>query len=523
MKVSSNTQHSIAKQKGALLPVILLLGIGLMTGVAGVVNLGYVEADLAAAERVALDGDIAAQYLTDYQEFEGSRFTTTQTAKIPFPKTLSVGNYGATADSDNCFKSDSGQYQSTLGGLWGSHTADLPYTLDQIYPVNDGTISLPEITDSSVHYLTQYGGRDVHFLTIPSGANDRVELRQLGETDVDRFFAHIWFRLPALPRMGDGGDPNYGSIAVPLLTHSSATNAVPTMQWIVRASGIPMMPHLALNGSQTEDAVDMHLELVISSGVSGVTLPSPAVGRRSDRLEWHAASIWYDGPSNSIWSQIRHRGVLAASAGSQWASGPADITIDQGSDFYIGNREDLAHTGDFLNIGSGSFDISTVRVWLEPPFTTSASAAELADGLFKLDAYEPGARFVSSSTPVEFPFTLDEPNSYVTLDSDAALIALSGPGRLITSKWQPLFGQPFAMGSTAIGVSSPVRVGGNPDTLPSDILRHGGPPTSIQYYVQHSCNQADPSSYRFVDRERRYVRGAEDGDEKVFWSDQWGE
>ena len=497
-----------------------------MTGVAGVVNLGYVEADLAAAERAALDGDVAAQYLTDYQEFQASRLTATQTAQIPFPTTSSVGNYGATADSDNCFKSDSGQYQSTLGGLWGSHTADLSYTLDQIYAVNDGSISLPEITDSSVYYLTQYNGRDVHFLTIPSGSNDRIELRQLGETDIDRFFAHIWFRLPAFRAMGDDPLAVSTSVSIPLLTHSSSTGGLPTMQWIAVASGqmgIYGDGDIAINGSPVHDSVNMHLKLVIASGVAGVPKPGSAVQLLSDRFEWHAASIWYDGPNNSVWSQLRHRGVSSAAAGVQWTSGPSGITIDRDSDFFIGNNGSALTGGQFLSIGTGPFDIATVRIWLEPPVTSSSTAAALADGLFTMDAYRPGSRFNVSSAPDTLPFALEEPNTYVTLDADAALVAVSGSERLITSKWQPLFGQPFAMGSAAIGASSPMRVGGNPDTLPSDILHHGGPPTSIQHYIQHSCNQSDTSSYRFVERERRYVRGAADGDEKVFWSDQWGE
>ena len=50
MNTSPLTRPRKANQTGAILPVVLLLGMGLMIGVAGVVNLGFVQDDLAAAD-----------------------------------------------------------------------------------------------------------------------------------------------------------------------------------------------------------------------------------------------------------------------------------------------------------------------------------------------------------------------------------------------------------------------------------------------------------------------------------------
>ena len=527
MNLSSRNTRRIVAQQGAILPVVLLLGMGLMIGIAGVVNLGFVQDDLAKAERAAIDSAIATQFLTDYQQFEIGRLGAPSGARLPFPTDPAVSGTFHTSFSDanlSCFATGASasnelEYVSRGFGNWGDGLFT-PFTLGQVVPVSANQKIIPEISDTNAFFLTEYGGRDIHYLTVPSAAG-HIELRRLGETDVDRFFAHIWFRLPAFSSMGDFGHPNYGSVAVPLLTHSSSATAIPKIQWIARASGIPGMPDIAVNRSGSEDTVDMYLEMVINSGGTGI-VASSASQLRSDRLEWHAASIWYDGPNNSVWTQVRHRGVSAASApAGQLASGPTGLTINRNGRFDLGNRSAQPTPGAFINAASGinaassSFDIATVRVWLEPSGITTASNAEsVADGLFEMDTYRPGDWFVMDTSPGDLPFNLGEPDSYITLDSDQALVALSGSERLITSDWQPIFGQPVAI-NVQLGTSSPAQIGGNPDSY--ERLEHGGPPSSTHYYVYHSC---DENGYQFVERVRRFTRGAGTDDQQVEWFEE---
>ena len=496
MNATGNPLH---RQKGAILPVVLLLGIGLMTGVAGVVNLGFVQDDLARAERAAMDSAISTQYLTDFQQIEISRLGQPRGAQIPFPTGGIFFASGAGADQ-SCFAngdraSTKLDFISRGWGEWGAGQSassalniprTQPYTLGEVIPVFSSAAGVA--TQSANSYaLTEYLARDIYYVTLGASANTRIELRRLDDTDVDEFFAHIWFRIPGL--LGASLP-----IAVPIFTVSAASSGLPDIQWIAAASG---NSNSGLSVTGTTKKFDMHVGLTIRSGSTGFSRPSAAVQLRSAYDEWHALSIWYH--ENTVWTQIRHRGEPENSPNvgePQITSGPVGYTINYDGNFYIGGKSDQSEDGDFINTLTQPLDIATVRVWLEPNIV---SASSVADSLFEMDTYRPGGFFDSTSG---LPLALNEPASYVTFDSNNGLIPLDG-GDLITSEWQPKFGQPVVIGDVTMTASSPEKIGGNPDS--SEPLQRGGPPSPRHYYLYHSC---DENGYQFVQRVRQYTRSA---------------
>ena len=497
-----------------------------MTGVAGVVNLGFVQDDLARAERAAMDSSIATQYLTDFQQIENSREGDPSGARIPFPAGGIFFASGTNA-SQSCFAlgesaDNASEFISRGWGQWGANKSasaaasgatdstgqfrTTPFTIGEVVPVFASATSVPSQSSGQSYALTEYMARDVHYLTIASGTGNRIELQRLGETDVDKFFAHLWFRFEYWKPSG-----MLAVASAPVLTIQSGANSIPLMQWVATATYASSPAH-SLTGSSGQ--FDMSVGLTILSGASGVARPSASTQIQSDRTEWFALSIWYDGPANTVWTQVRHRGLpVALAAVPQLASGPNGITIDRGSLFSLGGASAPA-PGGFTDTVDWPINIATSRVWLEPNITTSLQAASVSDALFKMDTYRPGGFFNDPGTfslPTYFRL---EPDSYITLDSDEGLITV-GSDQLITAEWQPLFGQPIAIGDVIVGVSSPEKVGGNPDS--AQALERGGPPSPRHYYLYHSC---DENSYQFVQRIRQYTRGAGADDEQVEWLEE---
>ena len=526
MNTSPLTRPRKVNQAGAILPVVLLLGMGLMIGVAGVVNLGFVQDDLARAERTAMDSSIATQYLTDFQQIQNSREGVPNGARIPFP---AGGIFFASGTNANqsCFAlgasaGNASEFISRGWGQWGANKSasaaangaagstglirTAPYTIGEIIPVFASATSVPSQSNGQSYALTEHMARDVYYLTIASGSGNRIDLQRLGETDVDKFFAHLWLRF-------EYWKPSdlLTVASAPLLTIQSGANAIPLMQWIATATYASSPTH-SLTGSSGQ--FDMSVGLTIQSGASGVARPSASTQIQSDLTEWFALSIWYDGPANTVWTQVRHRGLPVTLAGTpQLTSGPSGITIDRGSKFSLGSAS-APTPGDFTDTVDWPINIATSRVWLEPNITTSLQAASVSDALFQMDTYRPGGFFNDSGTFALPAYFRSEPDSYITLDSDEGLIAV-GSGSLITADWQPLLGQPIAIGDVVPGVSSPEKVGGNPDS--AQPLERGGPPSPRHYYLYHSC---DGNSYQFVQRTRLYSRGVGANDEQVEWLEE---
>ena len=370
-------------------------------------------------------------------------------------------------------------------------------------------IDLP--SDNRHFFLSELAGRDIRYIQLASGTNNRIELRRLGETDVDRFFAHIWFRL-SVANLASSALP----VSAPLFTHaSSASSATPNLQLIVTASAPEDAGGTLITGASSGNAIDLHMDLEVGS--TGATGEEDTVQDRSDNREWHAASLWFSGPDQEVWAEIRHRGSPSSSIPDAISLSNVNVEIGRNSEFFIGSASANTATG-FLSSSSAPIDIATVRVWLEPPIATSATAQTFADNLFEMDAYRPGGRFElgAGSGALTIASAPGEPDSYVVLDSEGGngLVNLGGGKFLISADWQPLFGQPVTIGSASLA-TIPDRIGGNASA--SEPLRHGGPPSDRNYYVFHSC---DENGYQFVERVRRFTRGAGTYDQQVEWFEE---
>ena len=523
MNATGNPLH---RQKGAILPVVLLLGMGLMTGVAGVVNLGFVQDDLARAEREALNSAISAQYLIDGRLFESARFDNPQGARIPFPSsnlTVHQRDWG----NLSCFRT-TGTSASTglpipaatnsdyisigkgnFGMGLGTPSAPTNYTIGQITPVNGGSRSAPGQVGTNSFALTQYFGREVFSLRIASGSDNRIELRRLNETAVDRFFAHIWFRLPANL---SGLDYLDSEMSIPLLTHLPASSSTQAAQWTIVA---------------TTESTGLK-RVTLNTGIGGLVSASASIATAANNPasfnEWYSAAIYFDSTAtNSSWMELRRRGENHSSADESIYT-THSYSINPGGSFYLGASGALP-----TPLGASAnypIDIATVRVWLEPSNVSSVTlASSAAEAIYFMDMLRPGGFFsASSATPYLdgglYPsVTLQEPDSYLTLDSEKAqevLVSIASGAYLITSAWQPLFGQPIAIGD--VTVNNVLPIGGNPDSLAvGDRAEHGGPPSAHQLYLFHAC---DKGGYKFVQRTRRYTRGAGANDQQVEWLEE---
>lgn len=502
MNTSPLTKPRKANQAGAILPVVLLLGIGLMTGVAGVVNLGFVQEDLARAERQAIDSAIANQYLIDYQQIRISQSSASDPnsgqangAQLPFPVAAStLGSFSNATDS--CFYRGDGFYRRERGGYETGTLTD--YDIGDIRPVQvelelepdpgaSGEWLLAGKADSyqSPAYFSEYIGPRLHAIRLGSGT-DRIELRRLGETDVDRFYAHFWVRMQVA---------SSGPSEAPLLTYRDTMNnplGTPEIQlkFITQASGA--------------DVTYSIQPIVNSSALASVSSEESRV------YDFVSVHLWLDAPNNQLWYRVKTRGNNAGE--DNFVSTIPIPGLNRNSEWVIGHVQNAAASGPVVVDADRPFEVASVRVWLEPPFNSASAAEDFADSLIMMDTRRPGGEFVSSGVVAPLSEAVGEPDSYITLNSDTSLVTLGpGNGSLVASDWQPLFGQPIVFGSA----TEQIMVGGNPDSL-NDIER-GGPPASEHVYVFHAC---DENGYRFVQRIRRYTRGAGATDQQVEWIEE---
>ena len=145
MNTSPLTRPRKANQTGAILPVVFLLGMGLMIDVAGS-NLGFVQDDLAAAERKAIDSAIATQFLVDYQQVAitkasgASSYARPQNAGdptgavIPFPTTGTPVFASATNAASSCFAVGNTFFNRENGMF--SEGKEILYNIGQARPVD---------------------------------------------------------------------------------------------------------------------------------------------------------------------------------------------------------------------------------------------------------------------------------------------------------------------------------------------------------------------------------------------------
>ena len=534
MNISRTRSNRIAHQRGAILPVVLLLGMGLMYGVAGVVNLGFVQSDQAHAERKALEAAIATQYLIDEQFAELAKLGDSSGATIPFASgsTLFHDKPGART---SCFATAnlaaaSTEYIKHGRGLFGDGlnyaSASGGYALGQMVPVDYSVGESVSGTDVQGSYLLYHLGREVNYLRFSGGDSgthgDYLLFDRLGETDVDSLFAQFWVRA---------GIHSDGNFQYPLFS-------------IVSASGADYVPEfqLILDSNNTTQRV--------YSVVNGASSAEQASASDTNRLDWLLVSLWVrTTPGNQrLWFQVQPRGEVTSNETSPTFMAAAAATLGsfemrRGGEFMMGPIPAIAGgvTGDYLTASHYDLDIelAAARIWLEPQLAVAADTstqAVAAAGQFATDTYNadnrrPGGLFSESSGVglITNATMRREPDSYVTFDGEDALTPLvtspdsikaggAGSSYLVDPDWQPLSGQPIfhSPGDVAPGIEIQV-VGGNPDdgAGPSgDERNHGGPPASVQTYSLHSCGE---DGYQSVTRKRRYTRGELAADEQVEW------
>ena len=492
------TGNSLHHQKGAILPVVLLLGMGLMIGVAGVVNLGFVQDDLARAERAAMDSAIATQYLSDYQQVlisqasgsgiaSGANAGQPQGALIPFPVSGTPLFASATNAASSCFATGDSFYNRGQGEFGAGKTT--PFTLGDVRPVDfeidpDSLDIGFDLQGKSPSYLIEYMGRRFHAITLGSGTQ-RIELSRLGETDIDSLYAHFWVKLQLPAGIG-----------------AASTASVPLFANVASGATGPAI-FLKLTAASSGAGADYRLDPVIA----GASHPTNSTGTM-DRVEWLSVHFWFSAPSDRVWYRIKQRGFNVG--GGIERTIPVNFNLERNSAFYVGHIPGITAGGPIITNAEQPFDMATVRVWLEPPISNASGAAAFADSLMQMDTRRPGGEFNVTTGPGALSIAIGEPESYVTLDSPDALVPLNS-GQLIASEWQPLFGQPIVFGSA----TGPYVAGGNPSS--NNELERGGPPASEQLYVFHSC---DEQTYQFVQRTRRYTRGAGGVDQQVEWQEE---
>lgn len=500
MNTSPLTRPRKANQAGAILPVVLLLGMGLMIGVAGVVNLGFVQDDLAAAERKAIDSAIATQFLVDYQQVAISKASGASSyvrpqnagdptgAVIPFPTTGTPVFASATNAASSCFAVGN-TFFNRENGMFGEGKETL-YNIGQTRPVDFNIDPQPvdigfDLQSEAPSFLIEHLARRFHAITLGSGT-DRIELSRLGETDIDALYAHFWVRL---------------QLPATAITGASAT--VPLFSNVASGATAPII-HLKLKGEITSSGgTDYSLTPVIG----GTTFTNQSTGNM-DRFEWISVHFWFDSVQDKVWYRIKQRGFT--NSGGIEQNLPATLVLDRDSRFTVGHLNSVSAAGPIITNADQSFDVATVRVWLEPPISNASQAAAFADSLMNMDTRRPGGEFDVTTGVGQLSVAIGEPESYVTLNSNDSLVSL-GSGQLVASEWQPLFGQPIVYGAA----SGPFYVGGNPDSNVE--LYRGGPPASEQIYLFHSC---DEQGYQFVQRIRRYTRGAGATDQQVEWFEE---
>ena len=505
-----------------------MLGLGLMYGVAGVVNLGFSQNEQAAEQREKIVTSFTTQYLSDnnFQRL-GGLANATRLAQIPFPSSA-IDLQTLLNDANSCL-TDQASNREGYGQVRDQGAAG--FTLANLYPVTTPTLSgdstktnIPG-NDSGGDSIIEYAGREVYYLTLASG--NQLEPITLGEEPMNNVFGHFWVRFT------NAVQENFGSAAekvrIPLFVHLRPPSASPGLSLYLE--------HDQFDGLSADDPVNSNpfrgiVLLASAPGLTAASVSLPAYdtvpisteypdGKRYNHTdnEWLSVSFWVTKAPNQppqLGLHITDRGryLLNSASGLSFSAGSSPFAFERNSGYRIGDHATLYAGPNVLTNSSGSnpneigLQLATFRVWQKTTgishSAVSASAPETIEALMEFDAKYPGDYFSRD----EMPPLLREFNGnfnlvhYTTFDKtqDDSSLSLSG---LNTPLWQPTRSQFNA--STAGGqfIDSTTISGNASSAEPFGAGGHAGPPSPDQTYMIHSC---DENGYRTTIKKRRYTR-----------------
>ena len=521
-------------QAGSILPTTLMLGLGLMYGVAGVVNLGFNQDSLAKKTSEKIATSFTTQYLADRNYMVLGEIVTASSSAIPFPNSTYT-----ISDPDSCLAGrDAGP------GGYGPEIEDnvdaSEFSLDHIFAVSSplsDSLAVPNTTAGvNRSSIIEYKGREVIFLKLSSGATFVPD--ELGESPMLNVFGHFWMRINSEEILNNTSG-NEG-VRFRLLKHTNASAADPIELYLQYTPRVPVTPS---GGTFKVFASAASSPGPISSTAASFKTFNSS-GRNYLDNEWLSISFWVTKAFNQnpeIGLHISDRGLAtstpafsgqlydqAASSSGQitFSSSNRQVPFESGSTFTIGGP--LANaSGVTLTSASANqigLRLATFRLWQSnnaTSTTVAASALSAIQELIEFDARFPGAELSHASMPTLLRegggnFRLAH---YTTFDIDGdGRPSLSNSGddwRLNVPAWQPnetlYYGY---LASAANDIELEVDyISGNAST--ADAFVHGGPPSSINNYVIHSC---DENGYLISLKQRRYLRSEDD--EVILWSEE---
>ena len=164
-----------------------------------------------------------------------------------------------------------------------------------------------------------------------------------------------------------------------------------------------------------------------------------------DRFEWisvhfgliQSRQSLVSNQTTWVYELRRHRAKLTRNAGA-----------GRDSRFTVGHLNSVSAAGPIITNADQSFEVATVRVWLEPPISNASQAAGFADSLMNMDTRRPGGEFDVTTGVGQLSVAIGEPKA--TSHSTATIHwCRDGSGQLVASEWQPLFGQPIVYGAAS--------------------------------------------------------------------------
>ena len=546
MKTRPRHTTSRIKQIGSILPVTLMLGLGLMYGVAGVVNLGFSQNEEAAAQRERLVASFTTQYLNDHDFRKlASLDNASRLAQIPFPSSSFV-----LTDTNSCLAAKPSNREG-YGHLRDPESAG--FTVSDLRFVTDPTlaadISIPGNTksgDSAIEYV----GREIFWLTLASGA--QLEPETLGEEPRNNLFGHFWVRVTeeAWANFASGTE----KVRIPLLTHLHPPSSTPGLTIFLEydpydTSGSPPNSD-AFRGIRllAEDNSGGSPLLSLNAASLGLNSYDAAGYNHSDN-EWLSVSFWVNKAPNQrpeLGLHLTDRGLstdFLMASGLTFGSANSSVPFPIGSRYLIGGHatfldglENIVPGDSVYSPNSVGLNLATFRVWQKYTnilhTSVSASANQTIKELIEFDSKYPGDYFNSAEMPdllqegagqlslVHYT-TFDKTRSDSTDPKDSSLS--NGKNRLL---WQPSLGdESYASTSAAVTLESRV-IGGNASS--AELFGdggHAGPPSPNQVYLIHSC---DENGYTTLKKTRRYTRSHttkdriadgtwSQGQEQIYW------
>ena len=530
MKKRSRHTTSEINQIGSILPVTLMLGLGLMYGVAGVVNLGFSQNEEAAAQRERLVASFTTQYLNDH-DFRKLGSTdlnnASRLAQIPLPSSAYV------LTSSNSCLADRPSNREGYGALRdpgsaGLTLADVRFVAE---PTSTTTVTVPGNTDAAdgeIESAIEYVGREVFWLTLASGA--QLEPEALGEEPRNNLFGHFWVKVTeeAWSNFASGTE----KVRIPLLTHLQPPSATPGLEIFLEYD-----PYNTIGSPSGSDAFrgvrvlarDESSSSPLTLNVASAPLESyngDGDYNHSDN-EWLSVAFWVtkspkERPKLGLYITDRGRSSINNTVDNlEFGSANSPVAFNINSRYLIGGLAKFLDgsgnevTGDSMYSASKiGLKVSSFRVWQKYTnilhASVSASASQAIEDLMEFDARYPGDYFDSAEMPTLLREGAGNFNlvHYTTFDktrsdsTDPRESSLSnGRNRLL---WQPSLGdKSYASTSASVTLESRV-IGGNAGS--ADLFGnggHAGPPSPNQVYLIHSC---DENGYTTLKKVRRYVR-----------------